>query len=72
MDVIKGLKSRGVTVLLTTHYLDEAEVLADRVCVLELGKIKLIDTPVNLLTQYNAARLEDVFLELLKEEARQN
>ena len=47
-DIIKQLKADGVTVLLTTHYIDEAEVLSDRVCVLDKGNIRLIDTPANL------------------------
>lgn len=67
-DTIKDLKKRNVTVLLTTHYIDEAEVLADRVCVLDKGVVRLIDTPSNLLSNYNASRLEDVFLQLMAEE----
>ena len=67
-DFIKKLKSEGVTILLTTHYLDEAEVLSDRICVLDKGLIRLIDTPSNLLASYKQSNLEDVFLELMKEE----
>lgn len=65
-DVIKQLKQDGVTVLLTTHYIDEAEVLSDRVCVLDKGSICLIDTPANLLSSYNKSNLEDVFLQLMQ------
>lgn len=67
-DLIKALKETGVTIILTTHYLDEAEYLADRVCILDKGTIKLIETPAQLLSQYNKANLEQVFLELLKTE----
>lgn len=67
-DSILTLKEQGVTVLLTTHYLDEAEVLSDRVCILDRGRIRLIDKPKNLLSAYNKARLEDVFLQLMHEE----
>lgn len=66
-DLIKELKQEGVTVLLTTHYLDEAEILSDRVCILHQGLVKLIDKPDNLKTSFNKARLEDVFLQLMKE-----
>jgi len=68
-DVIKELKKDGVTVLLTTHYLDEAEYLSDRVCILDKGVIKLVDTPDNLKATYHQSNLENVFIELIKEDA---
>lgn len=68
-DIIKELKKEGVTVLLTTHYLDEAEYLSDRVCILDKGVIKLIDTPENLKRIYHQDSLENVFMELIKEDA---
>jgi ABC-2 type transport system ATP-binding protein len=64
---IKELKQEGVTVILTTHYLDEAEVLSDRVCILDRGLIKLIDTPEKLLSDFKKNNLEDVFLALMQE-----
>lgn len=64
--MIKGLKNEGITVLLTTHYLDEAEKLSDRVCILDNGQIKLIDTPDKLISDFKQKNLEDVFIELLK------
>jgi len=70
-EVIKELKKEGVTVLLTTHYLDEAEVLSDRVCILDKGIIQLIDTPMNLKNSYNKGNLEDVFIQLLQDSAKQ-
>lgn len=66
-DLIKELKKDGVTVLLTTHYLDEAEVLSDRVIMLDQGQIMLIDTPENLKKQHQQGRLEDVFITLMNE-----
>ena len=66
-DTIKNLKNDGITVLLTTHYLEEAEVLSDRVCILDKGVIRLIDTPENLKVNYSQRNLEDVFIKLLQE-----
>lgn len=65
--IIKDLKAHGVTVVITTHYLDEAEYLADRVCIIDKGKIKLIDTPAKLLADFKKNTLEDVFLALMYE-----
>ncbi len=62
---IRAIKNDGICVLLTTHYLDEAEVLSDRVCVLDKGSVRLVDTPQNLMTTFQKSRLEDVFLQLM-------
>lgn len=67
-DIIKSLKEQGVAIVLTTHYLDEAEYLADRVCLLDSGKVRLIDTPTGLKNTYKKTSLEDVFIQLLQEE----
>ncbi len=64
---IEHIKAEGVCVLLTTHYLDEAERLSDRVVVLHAGEVKLIDTPQNLMQSFEKGRLEDVFIELTNE-----
>lgn len=63
---IKDLKASGVTVILTTHYLDEAEQLSDRVCVLDGGSIKLIETPDKLKSDFKMNNLEDVFIALME------
>jgi len=70
-ESIRGLKKMGVTVILTTHYLEEAEVLSDRVCILHEGKILLIDEPHNLKKQFEKANLEEVFLHLTKEDVEE-
>lgn len=70
-EQITKLKESGITVLLTTHYLDEAEILSDRVVVLHKGTVKLIDTPQNLKTTFQKSRLEDVFLQLMQETTEQ-
>lgn len=66
-DVIHDLKKAGVTILLTTHYLDEAERLCDRVCMIHDGRVRSIETPKNLKESFKKANLEEVFLEMLKE-----
>jgi ABC-2 type transport system ATP-binding protein len=66
-DYIKELKERGICILLTTHYLDEAEVLSDRICLLDQGKVRLIDTPSNLMNSLKVSRLEDAFIHLMQE-----
>lgn len=66
-DVIKGLKQEGITILLTTHYLEEAEMLSDRVCILDSGVIKLIDSPENLKKDFRETNLEEVFIKFMEE-----
>ncbi len=51
-DIIKGLKARGKTVLLTTHYMDEAYHLADRICILNRGHIVADGSPEDLINRY--------------------
>ena len=74
-DLIKMVRDRGVTVIMTTHYLDEAELLCDRVAIMDNGKIIALDTPNNLIKQLLArgfkkketvqqANLDDVFIDL--------
>lgn len=62
---IKALKKMNITIILTTHYLDEAEQLSDRVCFLHRGKIILIDSVESLKSQHNQQNLEDIFIELV-------
>jgi ABC-2 type transport system ATP-binding protein len=74
-DLIRHIQSKGVTVMLTTHYMDEAELLCDRVAVMDKGEIIRMDTPKNLIKQLldkgftkeqkvEQANLEDVFIDL--------
>jgi ABC-2 type transport system ATP-binding protein len=66
-DIIKQLKANGITVILTTHYLDEAEYLSDRICILHRGKVKLIESLKDLKERHQEQKLEDIFLNCLKE-----
>lgn len=80
-DLIRNLKSKGATIVITTHYMDEAEVLCDRVAIVDSGEIIAIDTPDGLIDKLLAtgftrpkevkgANLEDVFLNLTGKELR--
>lgn len=66
---IRDLKDQGVTVILTTHYLEEAEALADRVCILERGNVVLTGDTQGLMRQFEKNNLEEVFLHLTQEES---
>ena len=74
-ELVKGIRAKGKTVVLTTHYMDEAEVLCDRVAIMDGGHIIALDTPKALIQALIAqgfskpvlaqeANLEDVFLSL--------
>ncbi|MBI3840790.1 MAG: ABC transporter ATP-binding protein [Thaumarchaeota archaeon] len=54
--VIEGLRSRGKTVILTTHYMEEAQQLADRIAILVKGELAALDTPDALLKQHGVGR----------------
>ena len=62
--VLDGLKSRGVTLLVTTHYMEEAERICDRLVIMDEGVIVAAGTPRELLERYEQPTLEGVFLEL--------
>jgi len=64
-EVIRQLKSQGIAVLLTTHYLDEAEHLSDRICLIHEGTIRTVDTPNNLKKLHQKNNLEEVFLKFV-------
>ena len=68
--VVEGLKGR-VTVILTTHYLEEAEALADRIAVMAAGRLKALGTVEELLAQTGGRNLEDAFVTLAEGGAAQ-
>ena len=47
-DLIEGVRDRGVTIVLVTHFMDEAERLCDRVALIDKGRVRAIDTPDGL------------------------
>jgi len=80
-DLIKRVKTEGMTVILTTHYMEEAEMLCERVAIMDEGRIVALDTPQKLIKKLlergfkkekriEQANLEDVFLDLTGKELR--
>jgi ABC-2 type transport system ATP-binding protein len=80
-DLIRQIRDKGTTVVITTHYMDEAEELCDRVAVMDSGQIIASDTPDRLIDaliaegfqrkkEVKAANLEDVFLHMTGKEWR--
>ena len=74
-DLIRDIRDKGTTVIITTHYMDEAEILCDRVAIMDEGRIIAIDSPSMLIDrllgtgferarEVKAANLEDVFIHL--------
>ena len=80
-ELIKTIRAQGTTVIITTHYMDEAEQLCDRIAILDEGKIISLDSPDKMIDdlvntgferhkQVKAANLEDVFIHLTGKEMR--
>lgn len=74
-DLIQQIRDQGVTVIMTTHYMDEAELLCDRIAIMDSGKIIAEDSPKGLVKSLlgrgfkkerhvEQANLEDVFIDL--------
>lgn len=74
-DLVRHIQSKGTTVIMTTHYMDEAELLCDRVAIMDNGKIIALDSPKQLIKNLlgagfkksqnvQQANLEDVFIDL--------
>jgi ABC-2 type transport system ATP-binding protein len=74
-ELIKQIRGKGTTVIITTHYMDEAEYLCDRVAIIDAGKIIAMDSPDQLIDKLvssgferkkmvKKANLEDVFIDL--------
>jgi ABC-2 type transport system ATP-binding protein len=81
-DLISEIRKRGVTVILTTHYMDEAEMLCDRVAIMDIGEIIALDKPKKLVSdllkrgfskeqRVEQASLEDVFIDLTGKDLRE-
>ena len=64
-DYIRALHADGTTILLTTHYIEEAEALCERVAFIRSGRIVAEGAPPDLRAEFGAPRLEDVYLQLV-------
>ncbi len=82
-ELIRNIRKKGTTVIMTTHYMDEAEVLCDRVAIIDAGKIIVEDTPDRLIDhlvstgferpkEMKHANLEDVFISLTGHSLRED
>lgn len=81
-DLIQKIKDKGITVILTTHYMDEAELLCDRAAIMDRGEIIALDSPRQLIQNLldkgfkkdvtvQQANLEDVFIDLTGKDLRE-
>jgi ABC-type multidrug transport system ATPase subunit len=69
-DIILDLKKMNKSILLTTHYLEEADVLCDRVCILDKGKVLRLQTKEELKAEHHQAGLAEIFMKLTEEETQ--
>ncbi|UCH37073.1 MAG: ATP-binding cassette domain-containing protein [Candidatus Bathyarchaeota archaeon] len=63
-EFIGSLKRQNKTIILTTHYIEEAEALSDRVGIIDYGKLIALGSPLELMDKYDAENLEEVFLKI--------
>jgi len=70
-DFIKELEKNGKTIILTTHYMEEAQELCDRVGIIDHGKLIALGTPKQLMDKFQAKDLEEVFIELTGRKIRE-
>jgi ABC-2 type transport system ATP-binding protein len=70
-DFIREFKNRGKTVILTTHYMEEAEELCDQVGIIDHGKLITIGSPKQLKDKFKAKNLEEVFIQLTGRKIRE-
>ena len=82
-ELIKDIRAKGTTVIITTHYMDEAEQLCDRIAIMDEGKIISLNSPDKMIDdlvasgferprQVKAANLEDVFIHLTGKDIRED
>jgi ABC-2 type transport system ATP-binding protein len=70
-EFIKELKNNGLAIVLTTHYMEEAEEICDRVGIIDQGKLIALGSPKELMEQHNAENLEEVFIKLTGKKLRE-
>lgn len=67
--VIKDLKG-SVTIVLTTHYMEEAQELSDRIGIMAKGKLLTVDTPQNLMEKTSSQNIEEAFVKIAEEDVK--
>ena len=65
-DIISSLKGK-ITIILTTHYMEEAEELSDRIGIMKNGNLLICDTPEGIKSQTNEGTIEKAFIKVVKE-----
>lgn len=70
-DFIKELKKEGKTIILTTHYMEEAEALCDRIGIIDHGKLIALGSPKDLISKAKVTNLEEVFIKLTGRKIRE-
>ncbi len=70
-DFTEELKKEGKTIFLTTHYMEEAEALCDRVGIIDHGKLIALDSPKGLISKNEVKNLEEVFIKLTGRKIRE-
>ncbi|HYB93295.1 MAG TPA: ATP-binding cassette domain-containing protein [archaeon] len=70
-DFIREIKKRGKTIILTTHYMEEAEELCDRIGIIDYGKLIALGSPEQLRDKFKAKDLEQVFIQLTGRKIRE-
>ena len=70
-DFVKNLKKKGKTIILTTHYMEEAEELCDRVGIIDHGRLIALGSPKELITKNKVNNLEEVFIKLTGRKIRE-
>jgi ABC-2 type transport system ATP-binding protein len=63
---VEELRAAGTTIVLTTHYIEEAEQLADRIGILHNGKLLLVESRASLMDRHRGRSLEDIYVELIR------
>jgi len=66
-DLLRQInRNRNLTILLTTHYIEEAQALCDRVALLDSGKLDIVDTPTNLINDLGAFSVDELLEETVR------
>ncbi|NHJ84737.1 MAG: ATP-binding cassette domain-containing protein [Asgard group archaeon] len=63
-EFLQSIKGQDKTIILTTHYIEEAEALCDRVAIIDYGKLIAIGSPQELIEEYKVKNLEEVFMKI--------